>query len=155
MPSSNSTGHDLCSIKVYKKLADKISPHITHLINSIINTSVYPRILKISKITPTIKQDKDPLFADSYRPINNLCTLEKIIEEHIKGHLEAYLDINKIIHPNHHGSRKLHGTNTAVAHITHECNHLYEQDKIVAIIQTDLSAAFDTIDTYKLLLKLN
>ena len=92
---------------------------------------------------------------DSYRPINNLCTLEKILEEHIKGHLEAYLDNNKIIHPNHHGSRKLHGTNTAIAHITHECNHLYEQDKILAIIQTDLSAAFDTIDTDKLLLKLN
>ena len=155
LKSSNSTGHDLATTKIYKKLANRISPHITHLINSIITTSSYPNILKVSKMTPILKPDKDPLLVDSYRPINNLCTLEKIVEEHIKTHLSNHLEVNKIIDKNHHGSRKLHGTSTAITHITHELNNRYEDDYLTAIVQTDLSSAFDTIDSDRLLQKLN
>ena len=75
MKSSNSTGHDLSSIKIYKMINTRISPHIAHLINSIIKTGVYPRILKISRITPIKKPDKPQHEIDSYRPINNLATL--------------------------------------------------------------------------------
>merc|ERR1711867_344759 len=75
MKSSNSTGHDLFSIKIYKMINSRISPHITHLINSIINTGVYPKILKISRITPIKKPDKPDDDIDLYRPINNLVYL--------------------------------------------------------------------------------
>ena len=51
MKSSNSTGHDSSSIKIYKLINNRISPHITHLINCIIKTGVYPKILKLSRIT--------------------------------------------------------------------------------------------------------
>ena len=44
LDSSNAVGHDNSSIKIYKKLNEKISPHITHLINTIIRTGVYPKI---------------------------------------------------------------------------------------------------------------
>ena len=154
MKSSNSTGHDLSSIKIYKMINSRISPHITHLINSIINTGVYPKILKISRITPIKKPDKPDDYIDSYRPINNLASLEKIVEQHIKMHLEAYLCTNNIILKYHHGSRKFHGTNTAITHITNEINTNYENNLITATVATDLSAAFDTIDNVKLLDKL-
>ena len=36
MKASNSVGHDLASIKIYKKLVNRISPIIAHLINCII-----------------------------------------------------------------------------------------------------------------------
>ena len=42
-----------------------------------------------------------------------------------------------------------------VAHITHKLNSRYEHDKLTATVQTDLSAAFDTVDTKKLLEKLH
>jgi len=142
-------------IKIYKMINSRISPHITHLINSIINTGVYPKILKISRITPIKKPDKPDDDIDSYRPINNLATLEKIVEQHIKMHLESYLCTNNIIIKNHHGSRKFHGTNTAITHITNEINTDYENNLITATVATDLSAAFDTIDNIKLLDKLN
>ena len=47
MKSSNSTGNDLFSMKIYKLINSRISPHIAHLINCIIKTGVYPKILKI------------------------------------------------------------------------------------------------------------
>ena len=155
MKSSNSTGHDLSSIKIYKLINSRISPHITHLINCIIKTGVYPKILKISRITPIKKPDKPQHDIDSYRPINNLATLEKIIEQHIKLHLETYLCTNNIISKNHHSSRKYHGTNTAITHITNEINTHYENNSITATVSIDLSAAFDTIDNTKLIDKLH
>ena len=78
MKSSNSTGHDFSLIQIYKMINKRISPHITHLINSIINTGVYPKILKLSRITPIKKPDKPDDDIDSYRPINNLATLKKL-----------------------------------------------------------------------------
>ena len=97
-------------------------------------------------ITPIKKPDKPDDEIDSYRPINNLATLEKIIEQHIKQHLETYLFTNNIIINNHHGSRKYHGTNTVITHITNEINKAYENNYITATVATDLSAAFNTID---------
>ena len=47
---------------------------------------------------------------------------------------------------NHHGGRKGHGTDTALSLIL---NYLYinkENDNISCVLQTDLSAAYDTID---------
>ena len=70
-------------------------------------------------------------------------------------HLETYLCTNNIILKYHHGSRKFHGTNTAITHITNEINTDYENNLITATVATDLSAAFDTIDNVKLLDKLN
>merc|ERR1712240_364110 len=109
---------------------------------------------KLFRIIPIKKPDKPDDEIDSYHPINNLSTLEKIIEQHIKLHLETYLYTNNIIINNHHGSRKYHGTNTAIAQITNEINKAYENNYITATVTTDLSAAFDTIDNIKLLDKL-
>ena len=80
--------------------------------------------------------------------------MEKIVEQSIKLHLETYLCTNNIILNNHHGSRKYHGTNTAITHISNEINKAYENNYITATVATDLSAAFDTIDNIKLTDKL-
>ena len=80
--------------------------------------------------------------------------VELIIEEHIKNNLQAHLDAHNIIDKNHHGSWKGHGTNTAMTQITHECNTRYENNTYTTILQTDLCSAFDTVDTFRLLQKL-
>ena len=54
---------------------------------------------------------------ESYRPLNNLNIVEKIIEEHLKIQLTHYLNINNIIIPNHHGSKRKHSTTTAITQI--------------------------------------
>ena len=99
-----------------------------------IRTGTYPDILKLSKISPQQKPDKPTNKIDSYRPINNLCTLDKIIEQYIKTHLDKYLDKNDIIHRHHHGSKKGHGTDTATGQIQHELLCRYENNKITPTI---------------------
>ena len=59
----------------------------------------------------------------------------------------SFLDIHYIINKDHYGSSKGHSTFTALAYFHHQINNHYHNNNIVAIIQTDLSAAFDTVDT--------
>ena len=80
--------------------------------------------------------------------------MDKIIQEYIKSHLDDHIEKNNIIQVNHHGSRKNHGTNTATIQINYELNKNYESNKISATLLTDLSAAFDIVDTNILLSKL-
>ena len=54
----NSTGNDITNMKIIKKLCPAIIPHLTHLVNSIIYTEIYPTILKVSHISPTLKPEK-------------------------------------------------------------------------------------------------
>ena len=87
------------------------------MINRSIATSTYPEILKISKILPILKANKNKNEIDSFRPINNLPLADKIFSEHIKIHLTHFLDENKIIDSNHHGGRKSHSTTTAIINV--------------------------------------
>jgi len=62
-----------------KKINVKLAPYIRHLIVYIIRNGIYPKTFKISKITPTLKPDKNKFIIDSNRPINNLTVIDKII----------------------------------------------------------------------------
>ena len=84
----------------------KIAPHITHLINTILRTKNFPKILKVSRILPLSKPLLNHLDISSYRPINNLCCVEKVIESHILYHLESFYNKHNIINQNHHGGLK-------------------------------------------------
>ena len=127
---------------------------MTHLLTKIITTETYPDILKTTRITPTKKPDKPTDNIDSYRPICNLSVIDKILQQYIKDNLTNYLDINYIITKDNHGSRKGHSTTAALTSIQHYINTHYYTDKMTAIIQTDLSSAFDTVDHDILLDKL-
>ena len=152
--NSNATGHDDISNKIIKKLGPKIAPHITHLINCCIQSKTVPKIFKISRILPLSKPLKPDFLLSSYRPINNLPCLEKLLEHHVIHHLNIFLSSNNIINHNHHGGRKGYSTTTALTQIYHTLNVEFEQNNIGVTLTTDMSSAFDTIDNFLLLLKL-
>merc|ERR1712240_156409 len=131
-----------------------IIPHITHLVNSNILTEVYPTIFKVSRISPILKPEKRSKNIDSYRPINNLSAVEKIVEQFLKDQLSKFIDENRIILPDHHGSRKDFSTMTAISSLNHNLINNYNDGLISAVVQTDLSAAFDTIEHETLLRKM-
>ena len=83
-------------MKFLKKCKIKLAPHITHMINTILITKKFPRIFKISRIFPLSKPTLDRNFMESYRPVNNLCCLEKLAEAHILKYLEIFFEKNDI-----------------------------------------------------------
>ena len=154
LKNSSSTGYDSVNNKIIKKINKLISPHLTHLINSIILTNKIPEIFRISKILPLSKPEKRRENIESYRPINNLPCLEKIMEGHILKHMLIFIEENNILDINHHGGRKQHSTTTALVDIIYNIQKNYDNDKVTAILDTDLTAAYDTVDTPILLQKM-
>ena len=55
---------------------------------------------------PIHKPKKDKKNLDSYRPINNLNVVEKVVESIVKFQVVKLFEDNKILHENMHGSRK-------------------------------------------------
>ena len=72
----------------------------------------------------------------------------------LKTQLDKFLDENNVITPKHHGSRKLHSTLTAKIAIDDNITKSRESKLATGLMTTDLSAAFDTVDTDILLNKL-
>ena len=131
-----------------------MAPLITHLTKQIILKQTFPEIFKLDRITPKLKQGKPIYEIRSYRSLNNLCTIEKVIEEYFISHLEPFLTKNKIINKNHHGGRKGHSTIMALNQIITQSLIGKEKNKIVGYLITDMSKAYDTIDHFTLLAKM-
>ena len=152
--NSSASGHDLLTMRIQKKCAKSLAPHFTHMINSSIKSSIFPSIYKISKISPYLKNSKPANCMDSYRPVNNLCTGENIYEAHLKNHIITHLTANNIIIKKHHGARSEHSAMTALTYVHNTIHTHQENNHFTALFQTDLSSAYDTIDTIILLQKM-
>ena len=122
--TSNAKGNDEITSRVIKTMPHYTATAICHLYTHIIRTGKFPDSLKIARITPILKPGKGRSEKSSYRPISNLNSIEKVIEQLIKEDLESFLDKNDVIPKEHHGGRPYHSTVTAKAIIDLEINKL-------------------------------
>ena len=127
LPSSHCSGNDDITNDIIKKIKYKIEPIITHLINQVIITEIYPDIYKLDRILPLSKPDKCKENIESYRPINNLNTIGKIIDQYFQDCLVEFLNDNEILNNNHHGGRKGFSTQVAISQIYN--NIFYNKEK--------------------------
>ena len=93
-------------MNVIKKLNDKIAPYLTHLFNNMIRTSIYPQRLKVTKILPILKPQKNKYNINGYRPVNICNPIDKLFQEHVKNYLTQFFEENGKILSNNHGVRK-------------------------------------------------
>ena len=102
---------------------------------------------------PLLKKG-DHLIPQNYRPVALLPVLSKILEKAVFMQIMDYLDANKLLHPNHHGSRPYHNTCTALLDMYCSWIDSYEKDEVTGVMMLDLSAAFDLVNHNLLIQKL-
>ena len=68
------------TIHVIKKSSRFISPVLSVLYNKFINDGIFPNELKVGKISPIYKKDKEELL-EHYRPVSTLPIFGKIFEK--------------------------------------------------------------------------
>ena len=149
----SSRGVDELSNKLIKYIKDAIVEPLTVIINQMINTGIYPDLLKISKVIPLYKKD-DKTVLSNYRPISLLPSISKNFEKVIHLQLSEYLENNKLISPNQYGFRKKHSTEFASLHLVDHLNYEIDMGRTPLNIYLDLSKAFDTLNHDILLSKL-
>ena len=141
---TTATGVDYIDNKTLKLVAREITPALTQIINLSISTNTFPSLYKWSKVTPLLKKNAlDPILPASYRPVNQLVGLAKIVERCVFGQLVNYLEENSLLHPNQHGGREGHSTTTTLIQMHNQWMEDLKDGKVVAVTMVDQSAAFD------------
>jgi hypothetical protein len=144
---STATGIDYIDNRSIKLVADLVAPAVTHIVNLSIATATFPTIYKWAKVTPLLKKSGlDPILPASYRPVNQLVGLSKVLERCVFGQLVEYLEANSLLHPNQHGGRAGHSTTTTLIQMHDQWMEDLEDGKMVAVTMVDQSAAFDVCD---------
>ncbi len=137
---------DGISMKSIKVFYDGICHILLELVNQSLIKCEVPSRLKHAIIVPVPKGDKGT------RPISILPPIMKIIEKAVQLQLIAFLEGHHILSASHHGYRKYHSCETALAEITDSIYAAMQERKATLVTSIDLSKCFDIVD-HNLLLK--
>lgn len=122
-------------------------PCISSIVNSSLNTGVFPSSLKEAVIVPLIKKpnlDRNDL--SSYRPVSNVPFLSKIIEKAVLAQLKIHLDAFDLHDEYQSAYRKHHSTETALLRLRNDILQGLDGKKAALVVLLDMSSAFDLVD---------
>ncbi|XP_049450826.1 uncharacterized protein LOC125900093 [Epinephelus fuscoguttatus] len=141
--------------KLIKDCLSAISPLITDIINTSLNSGSVPQTLKLAAITPILKKPGlNTDNPDNFRPISNLPFLSKILERTVASQLRTHLTSNNLFECFQSGFRSKHSTETALLKITNDLLLSSDSGHLNILILLDLTAAFETINHSILLSRL-
>lgn len=81
MKNNSSPGADGFQGEYYRVFTDELAPKLCKLFNYVLSEGNFPASWSEAVITVILKEGKDPLQYNSYRPINLLCVDYKILTE--------------------------------------------------------------------------
>ena len=125
------------------------------IVNQSFREGKFPEILKTSHVTPIAKKGQvDYNNLGSYRPINDLSFMSKVIEKCALVQLLEHLTSNNLLINKQSAYRKDHSCETALIDITNDVLSNFSKETSVLMALLDFSSAFDTISHQRLIEKL-
>ena len=150
---SNAVGVDEIPLRFIKIILPYILPYLTHLINQIISTSVFPQMWKIGNVIPIPKKNS-PSEKEDYRPITILPCLAKVAEMLMAEQITAYLSNYQLLSPLQSGFRSGHSCETAIVKVLDDVRMAFDNGELTLLCLLDFSKAFDSVDHHLLVAKL-
>jgi len=130
-----------------KQIAGDISPIISQLCNSSIESCHLPDTQKLAIVHPRLKKPSlDASDLNSYRPISNLSFLSKLMERVVANRYTAHAENNSLFPDRQSAYRRYHSTETVVMSVLNDVIRAADEGKVTCLVLLDLSAAFDTVD---------
>ena len=152
--SNKASGPNSVPYRILFLLKNEISKQLADLFNISFITSVFPSVLKTTKVVPVFKKDSK-LDYNNYRPISLLLNIERILEKLMYTRLYTFLNNNNAIYNLQFGFRQQYSTSHASTNITENIRKALDDGNIGCGVFIDLQKAFDTVDHKILLAKLN
>ena len=144
-----SLGADQIPVRFIKSVANDLASPLTHIKNACIETSTFPSLWKISRISP-IPKVESPVGENDFRLVSILPALSKIFERLELRQLITLIIIiiiEKAAFFGHRmsGFRKGHSTTTALIGIRDDLKRSMNRGEVSLMVFADYSKAFDTV----------
>ena len=136
------TGCDGISAKLLILSQAIITPHLTSIFNTCIDTGTFPDLCKLADVKPIFKK-ADPLVKKNYRPVSILTAISKLFEKLLEGQLQLFQ--NSILHPSVSAFRPVHSCQSVFLKLTEDIRLELDRGQITGLVLMDLSNAFDSI----------
>lgn len=146
------SGVDNCPSFLVKDCINVLATPLCYIFNLILTTETYPEIWKKTKICPILKSGDNNII-ENYRPISILCNFGKLFEIIIYN--KVYPNLYNLISSHQHGFMSQRSTVTNLMCLTQFMSEVLDTNGQVDIIYTDIQKAFDQIDHFLLLAKLD
>ena len=133
--------------KLLIECLDSILPSLTYLFNSSLASGIFPQCFKSALVTPTLNEKcLDHNDLNNYRPISNLCFIDKILEKLVLSQVSSYLNSHNLYNACQSAYRPGHSTETALLKVVDDLFLSLNNGNIYVLAILDFSSAFDTID---------
>ena len=103
LPENKSAGTDFLDSKLLKISASHISSAICHIFNKCLISGTCPKLWKMGKIIPLIKDTKCTFSGANSRPISPV--LSKLLEKIVYKQIQSYFLDNNLISNHQHAYR--------------------------------------------------
>ena len=153
--TSKATGPYSIPTEILKLVKNNICLPLKEIINMSFATGVYPELLKTAKVIPIFKNKGDQLMMANYRPISLLSNINKNFEKLVYSRVNSFLNLHNCIYEFQYGFRANHSTNHALVSLTEMIREALDNSYFACGIFIDLQKAFDTVDHFILLKKLD
>ena len=150
---SRSPGADRNPIKILRDAVQLVSKPLKLIYNGSLEKGIFPPIWKLARVTPIYKTGSTT-EVNSYRPISELSTVMRILEEIVHDELMEYLNGCNKLCLNQFAFQELNNTVKCLLNVIDLWLISSDEGNINLIILLDLKKAFDTVDHKILLLKL-
>jgi len=115
----------------------------------------FPTSLKLAQVTPLLKKTNlNPDEPSNYRPISNLNTRGKLLERLALAHLQRHILTSANFNNVQSVYRFMHSTETVMLKIVNDMKSAMDTRAASLLVSLDLTAAFNTINHQKLLVRL-
>ena len=135
---------------------NELLPIITRIINLSFASSTMPSLLKQAVLSPLLKKPMlDHELYPSFRPVSNLQFISKSIEKVVYARVLNHLHENGLQDCLQSAYKMHHSCETALVRVQNDILRYIDTNRCVLLLLLDMSAAFDTVDHFILIERLN